>query len=172
MAVFRFQKRLIEWLQVMKQVCDQDPNYKGIIVGAGPLEAEVIAERKRLGLEEKVLMPGLQTNTKDWFGVMDIFMMTSVFEGLPIALLEAMSMSCGVIATKAGGVGEVIRDQQDGLLVDVDQWNDLANHALALKDETLRLQLATAARERVANAFSLQTMVDQLEAVYQRLLDR
>src|SRR5690606_34400821 len=81
-AVFRFQKRLIEWLQVFKNIEDKNPGVFGIIVGFGPLEQEVNAEVERLGLTGKVFFPGLQTNVKPYFSAMDIFMMSSSFEGL------------------------------------------------------------------------------------------
>jgi glycosyltransferase involved in cell wall biosynthesis len=92
LSVFRFQKRLKEWLEVFAAVSARHPNVYGIIVGDGPLKEELLKHRTQLGLDEKVIMPGLQTEVKPWFSVMDIFMMTSVFEGLPIAMLEAMSM--------------------------------------------------------------------------------
>jgi glycosyltransferase involved in cell wall biosynthesis len=167
LAVFRFQKRLKEWLDVFKQAAEQNPNLYGIIVGDGPLKEELLDYRKYLGLEDKVIMPGLQTEVKPWYSAMDVFMMTSVFEGLPIALLEAMSMECAIVTTNAGGIKQVIRDGTDGILVEVDQWKDLSGKLNALmKDEANRNSLSTAARDRVVKAFSLQRMVGELEELY------
>ncbi len=168
-AVFRFQKRLIEWLQVFKKI--QDTNTRklfGIIVGAGPLEQEVHAEVERLNLNESVFFPGLQTNVKPYFEAMDVFMMSSSFEGLPIALLEAMSMECAIISTNAGGIKEVIRDGKDGLLCDVNQWKDLevlANKVIS--DQKLMKELGANARERVKSEFSMVKMVKELEENYE-----
>ena len=114
-AVFRFQKRLVEWLQVIKKIREKNQNVYGIIVGAGPLEEEIKKEWKRLELENAVFFPGLKTDVKPYFEAMDIFMMSSSFEGLPIALLEAMSMECAVVSTDAGGIKEVIRNKEDGV---------------------------------------------------------
>ena len=125
-SVFRFQKRIKEWLQVFKKFSDSNSNAYGLIVGAGPLEEEIKAELERLGLDEKIIMPGLQENTRPFFNAMDVFMMTSSFEGLPIALLEAMSMECAIVTTDAGGIKEVIRDDVDGLMVKVENWLDLS----------------------------------------------
>ncbi len=166
-AVFRFQKRLIEWLQVFKTIETKNPNVYGIIVGAGPLEEQIKAELIKLELEEKVFFPGLKTDVKPYFSAMDIFMMSSSFEGLPIALLEAMSMECAIVSTDAGGIKEVIRDKQDGLTCTVEEWEELSDLCQILIDDPEKLQeFKKAARERAVNSFSLKRMVDSLEEIY------
>lgn len=171
-AVFRFQKRLVEWLRVFKQVSKEHPKVYGIIVGAGPLEEEIKAEHKKLGLEGKVFFPGLQTDVKPYQEAMDIFMMSSSFEGLPLALLEAMSMKCGVVATRAGGIKEVIRDGVDGLTCEVEQWEQLAALCNSLiENEQALARLKNAARQRVVTSFSLSQMVETLEDQYGQLLN-
>lgn len=167
-AVFRFQKRLVEWLQVFKQISiSSKKNVYGIIVGAGPLEKEVKAELKRLQLENKVFLPGLKTNVKPYFEAMDIFMMSSSFEGLPIALLEAMSMECAIVSTDAGGIKEVIRNEQDGLICSKDSLEDLAELAVELIKDSKRLyEMKVNARTRVKESFSLTSMVEKLETYY------
>ncbi|TVZ28228.1 glycosyltransferase involved in cell wall biosynthesis [Gillisia sp. Hel_I_86] len=170
-AVFRFQKRLVEWLQVFKKIETKNPNVYGIIVGAGPLEEEIIQELKRLKLEKKVKFTGLQTDVKPYFSAMDIFMMSSSFEGLPIALLEAMSMECAVVSTDAGGIKEVIRDEQDGLMCKIGEWEKLSGLCQVLIDDPEKLlELKKAARERAVNSFSLKRMVDSLEDIYGSLV--
>ena len=170
-AIFRFQKRLIEWLRVFKEIEAKNPNVYGIIVGAGPLEEEIKAELENLKLEKKVLFPGLQTNMKPYFSALDIFMMSSSFEGLPIALLEAMSMECAVVSTDAGGIKEVIRNEQDGLTCKVEEWKKLSDLCQILIDDPKKLKnYKKAARERVVNNFSLKRMVDELEGIYSELV--
>jgi L-malate glycosyltransferase len=170
-AVFRFQKRLVEWLQVFKNIANKNSNVYGIIVGAGPLESEIKTEVRRLELESKVFFPGIQTDVKPYFNATDIFMMSSSFEGLPIALLEAMSMECAVITTDAGGIKEVIRDEVDGLVCDVENWNNLESMAQYLIDYPLKLkEYKKASRVRVQKNFSLEKMVEELEAKYYELI--
>ncbi len=168
-AVFRFQKRLDLWLELFNKIKEQhtDKKIKGVIVGAGPLKDLIEQKRVELGLEEDVLMPGLQTNTIDWFSAMDIYMMCSVFEGLPIALLEAMSCELPVITTNAGGIGEVIRHEVDGLLVPVDEPNKIVKEAERLiSDSSIRYQYAQASRNRVVDEFGMEKMVGELEELY------
>jgi glycosyltransferase involved in cell wall biosynthesis len=169
-AVFRFQKRLVEWLQAFKKIEEKNPDVYGIIVGFGPLEQDVKAEVERLNLGEKVFFPGLQTEVIPYFSAMDIFMMSSSFEGLPIALLEAMSMECAVLATDAGGIKEVIRDKQDGMICKVEEWKELSELCQVLIDDPGQLaKLKSAARQRVVDSFSLTKMVDELEEIYESL---
>ncbi|WP_282018312.1 glycosyltransferase [Salegentibacter mishustinae] len=166
-AVFRFQKRLIEWLNVIKKIHTENPNVFGIIVGAGPLEDEIKKEWKRLELQEVVFFPGLQTNVKPYFEAMDVFMMTSSFEGLPVALLEAMSMECAVVSTDAGGIKEVIRNKEDGLIVPVSKWHELSGKIQSLIDNRTELErYKRGARKRVVESFSLKNMVKELEEYY------
>lgn len=166
-AVFRFQKRLLEWLNVFKEIETQNPTVFGIIVGAGPMEEEIKTELIKLKLEQKVFFPGLKTDVKPYFSTMDIFMMSSSFEGLPIALLEAMSMECAIVSTDAGGIKEVIRNGEDGLTCNVEEWKKLSGLCQILIDHPEKLsKYKKAARVRAVNNFSLRRMVDELEEIY------
>ena len=167
-AVFRFQKRLDLWLEIMKKAIEQDANIYGIIVGAGPLQSEIEQKYAALGLEGKVFFAGLQTEVKPYYEAMDTFMMCSSFEGLPIALLEAMSMECAIVTTDAGGIKEVIRNEQDGIVVGVEEWAQLSAHLVTLKNQPSRLAtLQKAARLRAKASFSMDAMIKTLEQLYQ-----
>jgi L-malate glycosyltransferase len=166
-AVFRFQKRLDLWIEVAAEILKKVPEAHFIIVGDGPLKNELLAKRAELGIEGRIHMTGVKTDVKPYFSAMDIFMMASIFEGLPIALLEAMSCSCAVISTKAGGVGEVIEDGKSGLLVEVDEYMKLTDVCLdMILNPRRRSQLAEGARMRVQKDFSIKTMASQLEQLY------
>jgi glycosyltransferase involved in cell wall biosynthesis len=170
-AVFRFQKRLEEWLEVFAVIKQKYPFVKGIIVGDGILKERIIAKRNALGLEDDVIMPGLQINTVDWLSTMDLYMMTSLFEGLPVAMLEAMSCSLPVVSTDAGGIGEVIRNNTDGLLVPVSRYVELVNAASELITHAQRRdEFRIASRNRVVSSFSMVKMVHHLETLYLHIL--
>ena len=170
-AVFRFQKRLDKWLEIIRDAVDKNPNIYGIIIGAGILEPEIYAKHTALQLERNVFFTGLQTNVKPYYEAMDIFMMSSSFEGLPIALLEAMSMSCAVVSTNAGGIKEVVQNNKNGMTVEVEDWNDLSNLVGILANDAKKLAFfQTEARKRVAENFSISNMVSQLESLYKQCL--
>jgi len=167
-AVFRSQKRLKEWMEVFRRASEGNSNLYALVVGDGPLLSDLERARKDLGLEDRLFMPGLQSNVKPWYSAMDIFMMTSEFEGLPIALLEAMSMECAIVTTDAGGIKQVIRDnKEEGIVVAVDQLDKLPDklHEL-INDKARRRAFGASARKRVSNSFSLKRMVNELEQLY------
>ncbi len=166
-AVFRFQKRLDKWLEILSEAIKKNPNIYGIIVGAGILEPEIYAKHKELNLEGKVFFSGIQTNVKPYYEAMDVFMMSSSFEGLPIALLEAMSMGCAIVATDAGGIKEVLKNNENGIMVTVDDWEKLSNSIVMLVESPEKLAYFQAeARKRVVTNFSIGTMVVNLEKLY------
>lgn len=169
-AVFRFQKRLKEWIDVFKELHSRFPQVRGCIVGDGILNNEVRQHLKNQGMEPFILLPGLQTNVLPWLSAMDVFMMSSEFEGLPIALLEAMSAGCAVVCTDAGGIKEVIRPGLDGFLVPVERWQELTGCLAKLAADPAELEAyGQKARRRVVEAFSLRTMVRATEELYQSI---
>ena len=166
-AVFRFQKRLKEWISVFKLVQQKFPGIRGCIVGDGILNTEIRTYLKEQGMEEAILFPGLQTNVLPWLSAMDIFVMTSEFEGLPVALLEAMSMECAVVCTDAGGIKEVIRNRTDGFMVPVNDWMELQKPLTYLLENPVEIKVfGKKARQRVEEVFSLKVMVAEMEEMY------
>jgi L-malate glycosyltransferase len=172
LGVFRTQKRLHHWLEIFVSVSKENPNVRGILVGDGPLKQQIILQIKAMGLADIVFLPGIQTNAVDWYSAMDVFMMTSEFEGLPLALLEAMSCECAVVATNAGGINEVVNDGINGSIVDVDQWAGLTSKVQFLLDHPdVRVSMGQAARDRVVYHFSIYQMTKQLENLYTSYAD-
>jgi len=122
---------------------------------------------KNEGMESYIIFPGLQTNVLPWLSAIDIFMMTSEFEGLPIALLEAMSMECAVVCTEAGGIKEVIRNGKDGFTEQVEDWESLVRPLDYLIQNPSEIKkYGQLARDRVINSFSLNSMVQNTEKLY------
>src|SRR5690606_28339332 len=131
------------------------------------LEKEIFEELQRVNLKDRVFFPGLITEVKPYFSAMDIFMMSSSFEGLPIALLEAMSLECAIVSTNAGGIKEVIRNGEDGLICEVLELLRIAHVSLELLNSSDNLEkMRSAARSRVETSFSLSRIVNVLEYIY------
>jgi len=166
-AVFRFQKRLKEWITVFKKIHAKHPTIRGCIIGDGILKEEIMQHLRNEGMESYIIFPGLQTNVLPWLSAIDIFMMTSEFEGLPIALLEAMSMECAVVCTEAGGIKEVIRNGKDGFTEQVEDWESLDRPLDYLIQNPSEIKkYGQLARDRVINSFSLNSMVQNTEKLY------
>ena len=144
-----------------------------VIVGDGPLKADLVKKRDSLGLTDRVHMPGLETEVRPYLAAFDIYMMSSVFEGLPIALLEAMSMQCAVITTDAGGIKEVISNNVNGLPCRVDEPEKLVVYACSLlHDHRLRAKYGDAARQSVLETFNMDKMVEKIEGLYAEVIDK
>ena len=143
-----------------------------VLVGLGPLEDELRALAIELGIGGRVRFPGSRDDVFALLPAFDVFALSSRFEGLPIALLEAMATGVAPVATRVGGVPEVITDGHDGLLVDPGDPAALSG-ALdrLLGDDALRERLGERARER-ALAFDLANAVRRTEAIYAAALGR
>lgn len=170
-AVFRTQKRIDLWLASAAEIIRTLPDTHFILVGDGPQRPMAEERVKALGLEKVVHLVGLQSEPRPFYSAFDVFFMTSEFEGLPIAMLEAMSMECPVVATAAGGIGEVVRNDQEGILFPVaTSADELAAACVSLLSDTgKRNVFASKARERVVTSFSIVQMTRQIEQVYRDL---
>lgn len=172
-AVFRSQKRLDLWLDVAQRVAHEVPDVRFLLVGDGPLRGEVEVRVTSSGLGERVVLAGLQAEARRYYAAFDVFLMTSEFEGLPLALLEAMAAGTAVVATEVGGIPEVVRDGVEGRLASFGDVGALASRVIELlRDEPQRQRLAANARSRVEAEFSVQRMERELEAVYLRVAAR
>ena len=166
-AVFRKQKRLDNFVKVARGIADRHEKVSFILIGDGPERAEVEALAAGLDLKGKIYFEGLQHNVKPYFDSTDIYLMTSDFEGLPIALLEAMSMACAPVATNVGGIPEVVEDGVSGLLSPADDIASLQHNVeVLITDEAKRQEIAANARKRIEQHFSMKKMVKELEDVY------
>lgn len=166
-AVFRVQKRLQDWLAAARSLLDRFPEARFLLVGDGPLREEVETALRVHRLEQAVFLPGLKEDVRPYLAAMDIYMMSSIFEGLPVALLEAMSMECLPVCTAVGGIPEVIRSGENGFLAEPERPEQLAQIAGDLVgDRTQMKKLATVARNTVAERFSMKRMTGELETIY------
>lgn len=169
-CVFRTQKRLECWLDLAARTLKEIPDAYFVVIGDGPTEEQVKARAKALGLLDRIRFPGRLDEVRQWLAAMDVYLMTSEFEGLPIALLEAMSMELPIVTTSAGGIAEAVTDGTEGFVVPVEDWENLLPPLVKLlRDADLRQKTGKAARERVIRDFSIERMARELEAVYRRV---
>jgi len=171
-AVFRVQKRLDDWLRAAALLRESHSSAHFIVVGDGPLREEVVTLARKLDLEGAVHFPGLQEDVRPYLAAMDVYMMSSIFEGLPIALLEAMAMKCPPVCTAVGGIPEIVKHGENGFLVEPRQPEALAAAVAGLLSSTdSRQRCGTAARSTVQARFSMARMSAELEQIYLRVLE-
>ncbi len=172
-AVFRTQKRLADWLRVARQVLQVRPDAHFLLVGDGPERPQIETARAELGLEGRVHICGLQADVRPFLSAMDVYLMSSKFEGLPIAMLEAMSTGLPVVATSVGGIPEVIREGVEGHLAQPGEVRRLSEGLLSLLADPVRLgTVGEAARRRVEASFGMRRMQAALEDIYREVLAR
>jgi glycosyltransferase involved in cell wall biosynthesis len=172
-AVFRTQKRLGDWLEAARLLRGSHGRTHFVVVGDGPLRSELQARASALGLSDVVHWVGLQSDVRPYLAAMDAYMMSSIVEGLPIALLEAMSMRCAVVVTAVGGIPELVRDGYNGVLVPAERPDLLARAAArVLSAPGLIASLGEAARRTVEERFSIRRMTERLEGTYADVVHR
>lgn len=138
-----------------------------LIVGDGPLRDELCGLARQLGIESSVSWLGLQAHPDKWLRAMDVFAFPSRLEGIPNAVLEAMASGLPIVATKIGGVIDLIQDEVTGLLVPPDDSDALAAALIRLmKDACLRGDLGSRARAQAAEEFSLDVVISRLIDLY------
>ena len=169
-AVFRDQKRLWLWIEVALRILETCPKTHFLLVGDGEWRGRIEAQIKKSGKESHFHLVGVQKDVIPYLSIMDIYLSTSEFEGLPIAMLEAMSCEVPVVATRAGGIGEVIQHGVQGYLSEIEEWEKLSDYSIELiQNPMIHQKMSQAARERVKEGFSMNRMVKQLEEVYREV---
>ena len=161
------QKHLIE---AARLVLPQMPDARFIIAGEGELKPALERQIKDHHLEKHVLLAGFRPDVLSLHKAFDIFAMSSVTEGLGTSLLDAMAAGKPIVATRTGGIPEVVADGETGLLVPPRDEEALADAIVRLlKDPDLRREMGEAGRVRARNLFSLERMVQNTLNVYQRV---
>lgn len=166
-----YQKAHAVLVSAMPAVLQEFQNAKVGICGDGVLRRDLETQIASLGLEGSVKLFGQQNHVAKFLSCADVFVLPSRWEGLPIALLEAMSAGLPVIATKVEGVDEVVVEGVHGLFAPVDDADALAQVILQLlRDPEMRARMAVAAKQRVNEMYSLDRMGAQYLDLMLRLL--
>lgn len=140
------------------------------IVGDGPLMGAVREQVASLGLQDVVWLPGARADVAALLHGFSLFALPSLAEGTPVSMLEAMACGLPVVASKVGGIPEVVTDGVEGSLVPVQDTEALARTlASYVRDPALRRQRGEAARARVEAAFSMRAMLAEYGKLYDRL---
>jgi glycosyltransferase involved in cell wall biosynthesis/protein-tyrosine-phosphatase len=154
-------------LRAAQRILRKEPDARFVIVGDGPLRRELAEAATQLGVERACSFVGSRHDIQDLVAAMDIFVLSSLHEGIPMALLEAMALGTPVVATAVGGVPEVVTDRVSGLLVPPRDDRALADACVALaRDRPWAQKLGVAARRIVTERFSHEVNGEALVREY------
>ncbi len=168
-ANFTAQKDYPNLLAAARLLIDGGTAATIVAVGQGPLESQIRARADELGLGDAIVFTGFRDDAVRVLGACDVFTLASAWEGLPVALMEALALGLPVVATRVGGVAESMHDGEDAVLVPPGDPEALAGAwRRVLEDDSLRDRLGAAARAR-ASEFDATAAVRTLEQTYLRL---
>lgn len=158
-------------LEAARIVVDELPRVIFLIVGDGPLRREIEILIKKLNLEEDVKLFGFREDIPEILSILDLFVLSSTWEGLGTSLLDAFASKVPVVATNVGGIPEIVKDRVNGILVPPKNPDALARAIISLlKNRDFACQIAEEGFRLVKEKFSVDRMVEQTKKIYDRLV--
>jgi starch synthase (maltosyl-transferring) len=165
------QKGVDSLLHALAIAQSRDPRLHLVLAGSGPEQQSLIGLVRQLGVESRTHFLGWRADVLSLMRTTDFFVMPSRWEGMPNSVLEAMSVGLPVIATRAEGSTQLVRDGQTGMLVGIDRPAELAEAMLRLAgDATLRAQYGRNGQDVARREFSLAQMIERYSQLYESLL--
>jgi glycosyltransferase involved in cell wall biosynthesis len=165
------QKNPLDFVKMAALVKKQIPEAQFLFVGDGPLRSESEALIREFSLQKDVVLAGLRKDVPDLLRCMDIFTLTSLWEGLPRVIPQAMVAGLPVVANNIDGNAEIIHNGTNGFLVAPGDTAGMADRVVQLlKDQKLKQEISAKGHETALQEFSLHDMVRKIAALYEELL--
>jgi len=167
----RQQKNFPLFLRVAREVLREIPQAGFVIAGEGPEKQDLEILAQDLGIASQVHFLGYVSDMTELYAGVDLLLMTSLSEGTPLTVLEAMAMGVPVVATRVDGMAEVLEDAVDAFLVSPGDLSALAHRTCRLlQDQALAQRFSQAGREKVRGHYSAVSMTQHLENIYLKFL--
>lgn len=164
------QKDFTTLLRAFKLTLEELPRSQLLVVGDGPLREDLEVQIKRLGLETKVILTGVRRDIPEILAITDVFVLSTLWEGLPIVLLEAMASAKPVIASDVCGNREVVVNKETGILVSPGDHTAMARAILELaRDPEKAKEMGKKGLARVKENFTAEKMEQNIVRIYEML---
>lgn len=158
------------FLEVAQALLDLRENVQLSILGEGPLRAYLETRVKQLGLRDVVQVLGFCPDPTEFYYSLDLYLNTSIHEGIPLSILEAMACGLPIVAPWVGGIPEIVTHDDHGILIQTRKPSDFAEACRRLmREHKTRERMGQKGRERVHGSFSSERMADSYRRLYQRL---
>nr|MDQ2861880.1 glycosyltransferase [Pseudomonadota bacterium] len=162
-----FEKRPDLWVDTVIALAKDNPRIRGLLVGDGPMRAELAARAQAQGLGGAIQFVGRQSPIEPWMRAMDILFLSSVTEGLPNVLIEAQALGVACATMRVGGAPETVRENETALVIDEGPIADIARAMAPLAaDRDLRARFGEAGVAWTHGAFSLEATIARLGEIY------
>ena len=159
------------FLDAVAALVKKEPAARALIVGDGQLRKELEDHARDLGIRDNVLFTGVRTDVYNILNMLDVYVVSSLYEGFPMGCLEAMAGRVPIVATRVGGIPEMLSHEETALLADSKDAEQLANNMhRMLGDEDLRKRLTEKGFETVTRRFSRHRMLQEILDIYARVL--
>jgi glycosyltransferase involved in cell wall biosynthesis len=164
-------KRVPDVLETFKRLLALGIDAQLVLVGDGPERDRLEEQAHELGIQKRTLFAGYQREISEYYDLFDAFLLPSRNEGTPVVAIESLAARTPVVATRVGGVPDVVRDGIDGYLTDVGDVDALAERLAELaRDPGLRARMGDAGREHVIPRYRVSRLVDDVDELYRELL--
>jgi glycosyltransferase involved in cell wall biosynthesis len=164
-------KGLDVFVDAAARILQKRPETTFVIAGDGPLRSELEGQVVRLGIDDRVKFTGFREDILDVFNMCDILGVTSYHEGVPISVLEAMSLERVVVSTTVGGIKEIIENRKSGILVDPGNPDAVADACLeVLGNRSLKETLQKGARKRIEAEFAASIQRERMLSLYNEVM--
>jgi len=165
-------KSHVDFIGAARRVSEEIEGARFLIVGEGKLRPELEAQIKQLGMEDDIILTGFRKDVLECLALFDCFVLSSYLEGLCTSIMDAQAMGVPVVATRTGGVPDLVEDGKTGLLAPPRDPRLLAEAIIRMmRDDDLRAGCATAAKLQ-ASSYDYRHMVEQTAAAYDEMLQR
>jgi L-malate glycosyltransferase len=168
---FRAVKRPVDCVEILAKVSEKQPNVRLVMIGDGPEYSAIHHRARQLGVLERTLFVGKQAKIADYLAVADVFLLPSEQESFGLAALEAQACEVPVVASRVGGISEVINEGESGFLSDVGDIEKMSRDVLRFLDnEELLRKFGMRGRELAILRYSSEIIIPQYIGFYEKIL--
>ncbi len=168
---FRSVKRPVDCVEILAKVKQKGGRARLVMVGDGPEQSACYYRAEKLGVKEDTIFVGKQANIPEYLGIADVFLLPSELESFGLAALEAEACEVPVIATRIGGIPEVVSEGETGFLSDIGDTDKMSDDVVKfLKDEEMRENFGKRARDLAVTRYGSDLIIPQYISFYEKIL--